>query len=61
MAAVLIFLTQVVIAILVSGLVLPGILFLVPGSRTLGPAVLAIVAGTIFLLLRLAWPRKARP
>lgn len=59
MGAFLVLVFQVVLAVLVAGLLLPAILLAVPATRTMGPAVLAIVVGVLFLLLRLAWPRKA--
>ena len=55
--AVVIALIQVVIAVLVSGLVMPAILFSVPPAREAGPMVLVILVVLLFALLRLAWPR----
>jgi hypothetical protein len=49
-------LIQVVIALLVSGLVMPAILFTVPATRQAGPMVLVILVVLLFALLRLAWP-----
>ena len=57
MRAVGIVLIQVVIALLVSGLVLPAVLFSVPGARQAGPLVLGILMALLFVLLRLAWPQ----
>lgn len=56
MRAFAIALIQVVIAVLVSGLVMPAILFSVPATRQAGPMVLAILVVLLFALLRLAWP-----
>ena len=50
-------LLQVVIAVLVSGLVMPAVLFSVPQTRRAGPLVLAILVTLLFALLRLAWPQ----
>lgn len=50
-------LIQVVIALLVSGLVMPAVLFSVPQTRQAGPLVLAILVALLFGLLRLAWPQ----
>ncbi len=58
MRAVGIVLIQVVIAVLVSGLVMPAILFAVPPTRQAGPLVLGILVALLFGLLRLAWPSK---
>jgi hypothetical protein len=58
MGAFVVIVIQVVIAVLVAGLVLPAILFAIPTARTMGPAVLGILVVVLFLLLRLAWPRK---
>ena len=49
-------LVQVVIAVLVSGLVMPAVLFSVPQTRQAGPLVLVILVVLLFTLLRLAWP-----
>jgi len=56
MRAFVIVLIQVVIAVLVSGLVMPAILFSVPQTREAGPMVLLVLAVILFTLLRLAWP-----
>jgi hypothetical protein len=56
MRAFVIGLIQVVIALLVSGLVMPAILFSVPATRQAGPMVLGILVVVLFALLRLAWP-----
>jgi hypothetical protein len=56
MRAVGIVLVQVVIALLVSGLVMPAVLFSVPQTREAGPLVLVILVVLLFGLLRLAWP-----
>jgi len=56
MRAVGIVLIQVVIAVLVSGLVMPAVLFSVPQTREAGPLVLVILVALLFALLRLAWP-----
>lgn len=56
MRAVGIVLIQVVIAVLVSGLVMPAVLFSVPATREAGPLVLGILVVLLFSLLRLAWP-----
>jgi len=56
MRAVGIVLIQVVIAVLVSGLVMPAVLFSVPATREAGPLVLVILVVLLFALLRLAWP-----
>ncbi len=58
MGAFFVVLIQVVLAVLVAGLVLPAVLFAVPATQTRGPLVLAIVVGLVFVLLRVAWPRK---
>ena len=57
MRAVGIVLIQVVIAVLVSGLVMPALLFSVPQTRQAGPLVLVILVALLFALLRLAWPQ----
>ena len=57
MRAVGIVLIQVVIAVLVSGLVMPAVLFSVPATREAGPLVLVILVALLFGLLRLAWPQ----
>lgn len=57
MRAVGIVLIQVVIAVLVSGLVMPAVLFSVPQTREAGPLVLLILVALLFGLLRLAWPQ----
>ena len=57
MRAVGIVLIQVVIAVLVSGLVMPAVLFSVPQTREAGPVVLLILVALLFALLRLAWPQ----
>lgn len=59
MGAFFVIVLQVLLAVLVAGLLLPALLFAVPAARPMGPAVLAIIVGVLFLLLRLAWPRKA--
>jgi hypothetical protein len=51
-------LIQVVIALLVSGLILPALLFSVPATRKAGPMVLIILIVLLFSLLRLAWPQS---
>ena len=56
MRAVVIVFIQVLIAVLVSGLVMPAVLFSVPQSREAGPLVLVILVILLFGLLRLAWP-----
>lgn len=53
-------LLQVVIAVLVSGLVMPAILFAVPQSREGGPLVLVLLVALLFALLRLVWPQPKR-
>ncbi len=58
MRAVGIVLIQVVIAVLVSGLVMPAVLFSVPQTREAGPLVLVILVALLFGLLRLAWPQS---
>jgi hypothetical protein len=58
MGAFLIFLLQVLLAVLVTGLIFPIVLIAVPDSRSLGPAPFYISIAVVFLLLRLAWPRK---
>ena len=57
MRALGIVLIQVVIALLVSGLVMPAVLFSVPETRKAGPLVLVILVVLLFGLLRLAWPQ----
>ncbi len=57
MRAVGIVLIQVVLAVLVSGLVMPAVLFSVPQTRRAGPLVLVILVALLFALLRLAWPQ----
>lgn len=57
MRAVGIVLIQVVLAVLVSGLVMPAVLFSVPQTREAGPLVLVILVALLFGLLRLAWPQ----
>lgn len=61
MGVVVVMLIQGLIAFLVAGLVLPAILFAVPSTRTMGPGVLVIVVGVLFVLLRLAWPQRKAP
>ena len=56
MRAVAIVFIQVVIAVLVSGLVMPAVLFSVPQTREAGPLVIVILVVLLFGLLRLAWP-----
>jgi hypothetical protein len=51
-------LLQVVLAVLVSGLFMPAILFTVPQSRQAGPVVLLLLVAVLFALLRLAWPTR---
>ena len=57
MRAVAVVLIQVVIAVLVSGLVMPAILFSVPQTRHAGLLVPVILVAILFALLRLAWPQ----
>lgn len=59
MGAFLIVLLQVVLALLLAGALLPLLLLTVPAARSLGPAPLAIAVAVIFILLRLAWPRRS--
>ncbi|GEM_PF-5709522 len=58
MGAFLIFLLQVLLAVLVTGLVFPVLLILAPASGSLGPAPFYLSIAVVFLLLRLAWPRR---
>ncbi|MCC7186564.1 MAG: hypothetical protein IT185_10010 [Acidobacteria bacterium] len=58
MGAFVVVLIQVVLAVLVAGLLMPAILFAVPAAQTRGPLVLALVVAILFILLRVAWPRK---
>lgn len=58
MRVVAIVLIQVVLAVLVSGLVMPAVLFSVPQTREAGPLVLVILVVLLFGLLRLAWPQS---
>lgn len=58
MGTFLIVLLQVVLAVVVAGLVAPAILFTVPATRQFGPATLAVIVGLVFVLLRIAWPRR---
>lgn len=58
MGAFLIVLLQVVLAVLLAGVLLPLLLVTVPAARSLGPAPLAIAVAVLFVLLRLAWPRR---
>jgi hypothetical protein len=58
MRAVGIVLVQVLIAVLVSGLVLPLVLFTVPQTRQSGVLVLLLLVGVLFALLRVAWPAR---
>ncbi|NQW05253.1 MAG: hypothetical protein HQ485_14700 [Acidobacteria bacterium] len=58
MRILVVLLIQVTLAVLVSGLILPAVLFAVPETRTAGPLPLAVLVGILFLLLRLAWPRR---
>ena len=51
---------QILLAVLVAGLVMPAILFTVPRTREAGPLTLALLAGVLFALLRLAWPSRRR-
>lgn len=59
MGAFVVVLVQVVLAVLVAGLLLPAILFAVPATQSMGPLVMALVVAIMFILLRVAWPRKA--
>ena len=58
MRAVAIVFIQVVLAVLVSGLVMPALLFSVPQTREAGPLVLVGLVVLLFGLLRLAWPQS---
>lgn len=58
MGAFVVVLVQIVLAVLVAGLLLPAILFAVPTTQTRGPVVMAAVVAVLFVLLRVAWPRK---
>ncbi len=58
MGAFVVVFVQVVLAVLVAGLLLPAILFTVPATQTMGPLVMALVVAIMFILLRVAWPRK---
>lgn len=58
MGAFLVVVLQVVLAVLVSGLLLPAILVTIPGAETRGPLILALVVGVMFIALRVVWPRK---
>lgn len=53
-------LVQVVIAVLVSGLLMPAVLFAVPQTREVGPIVLVLLVVVLMALLRLAWPSPRR-
>jgi hypothetical protein len=56
---VLVVVLQLALSFLVVGLLLPSLLARMPSIRdsTKGPLVVLVAAGTIFLLLRLVWPR----
>jgi hypothetical protein len=58
MGAFVVVLVQIVLAILVAGLISPAILFAVPATQAMGPVVIALVVAIMFVLLRVAWPRK---
>lgn len=60
MGAFLVVVMQVVLAVLVAGAVLPAVLFAVPGARSAGPIIPAIVVAVLFVLLRLVWPKRPR-
>lgn len=53
-------LVQILLAVLVSGLVLPLLLFTVPQTRQAGALSLVLLAGVLFALLRVAWPSRRR-
>ena len=52
-------LIQIVLSFFVVGLLMPALLATMPPVRgsTIGPALAMAVAGVIFLVLRLVWPR----
>jgi len=58
MRALGIVIVQILLAILVSGLVLPALLLTVPQTREAGPLTLLLLAGVLFALLRVAWPSR---
>jgi membrane protease YdiL (CAAX protease family) len=49
---------QVLLAVLVSGLVLPALLFAVPQARQVGVLAMVLLVVVLFLLLRVAWPSR---
>jgi hypothetical protein len=51
-------LVQVLLAVFVSGLILPLLLFLVPQARQVGVLTLLLLVGLLFALLRVAWPAR---
>lgn len=58
MGAFLIFLLQVLLAVLLTGLMFPILLITVPASASIGPAPFYLAVAVVFLLLRLAWPQR---
>jgi hypothetical protein len=53
---------QLVLSLLVVGAVMPAVLFSVAGARSprAGVAVTGTIMLAVFLMLRLAWPRRRR-
>lgn len=60
MGAFLVVVMQVVLSVIVTGAVLPAVLFAVPNTRSAGPVVPAIMVAVIFVVLRLVWPKQPR-
>lgn len=58
MRALGIVIVQILLAMLVSGLVMPALLLTVPQSREAGPLTLLLLAGVLFALLRAVWPSR---
>lgn len=56
MRAIAIVFAQVLIAVLVSGLVMPAVLLSVPQARGVGPLTIVLLVVVLFALVRLAWP-----
>jgi membrane protease YdiL (CAAX protease family) len=49
---------QILLAVLVSGLILPLLMFSVPQAREAGNLAPLLLAGVLFALVRVAWPSR---
>ena len=58
----LMILVQIVVAMLVAGAVMPGILFALPARQvdSIGRPLVFAVPIVLFVLLRLVWPKRFR-